>query len=393
MKPVMRVDKNHRLGLQVLKTLNEAGYEAFFVGGFVRDYLLGLSTEDIDITTNARPEEIEALFSRVKATGRAFGTMTVLVDKVPFEITTYRRETVYDNHRHPNSIRYSDTLEEDLARRDFTINQLVMDQDGNIHDHHGGKEDLSLKRIRTIGAPDERLTEDALRMLRAFRFAGKLDFTIEERTLEAIERHARLIRRISIERVQEELFKLFDAPYKKHAIRSMVAAGFHKALRLANGLSILKDVDIEYGPLEAFAVFEAEDGLDEEVWHLSNRYKKHIRTVMDLLPLKRITPKLLFDHGEAVLESVNIVHRMLGGDDKASTIRSIARGLVIEDRRELALGGKDIRALPIGKPSHIKETLELLIERVLDGEVDNEYQALRREAMHIIEQLKERDHG
>ena len=176
------------IGKEVLKTLKENGYEAYFVGGFVRDRLLGLYSDDIDITTNALPDEVETCFKNVKQTGKKYGTVTVLIDSFKYEVTTFRFDGEYADGRRPDKVEFSKKLEDDLERRDFTINALVMDEDEVVRDLHDGKFDIENKIIRTINDPGKRFKEDALRMMRAIRFVSKLGFDIEDETLKAIEK-------------------------------------------------------------------------------------------------------------------------------------------------------------------------------------------------------------
>ncbi|MFW5864623.1 MAG: CCA tRNA nucleotidyltransferase, partial [Candidatus Izemoplasmataceae bacterium] len=215
------MQKTLQNGKRILKKLHASGYEAFFVGGFVRDSLLNLPTKDIDITTNATPLEVKDLFNKVISTGEKYGTVTVVIDNTPFEVTTYRSEQAYHDYRRPSGIQFAKTLKEDVSRRDFTINQLIMDVDGDIIDYFDGLNDLKNGIIKTINDPYERFKEDALRMMRAFRFVAKLGFKIEENTLKAITSSRDLLKEIAIERIQDELIKLFDEPYKQHAISAM----------------------------------------------------------------------------------------------------------------------------------------------------------------------------
>ena len=194
----------------ILQKLADAGYEAYLVGGCVRDFLLGTVPSDFDITTSATPEETMAVFSadRVIPTGIQHGTVTVLHDSMSAEITTYRTETTYADGRHPDSVSFSRNLADDLCRRDFTVNAMAMDMHGNIVDPYGGREDLAAKIIRAVGEPSLRFTEDALRILRAFRFAAKLGFAIEKNTLDAAIKLAHRLTLVSRERIFSELEKL-----------------------------------------------------------------------------------------------------------------------------------------------------------------------------------------
>lgn len=193
---------------RIIHTLQEAGYEAYIVGGCVRDAVLGREPDDWDITTSARPEEVKALFSRTIDTGIAHGTVTVMYGKEGYEVTTYRVDGKYEDHRRPSSVSFTASLMEDMKRRDFTINAMAYNDEEGILDHFEGMKDLERRRIRCVGEPSERFDEDALRILRAVRFAAQLDFSIDERTKEAIRRQAVFLKDISAERIQVELTKL-----------------------------------------------------------------------------------------------------------------------------------------------------------------------------------------
>ena len=171
---------------EVLDTLQRAGFEAWYVGGCVRDTLLGRPIHDWDVTTSALPEQVLALFPRTVPTGLQHGTVTVLSDSGPVEVTTYRADGDYHDGRHPDGVRFVRSLREDTARRDFTVNAMAMDQRGNIRDFYGGRADLAAGILRCVGAPERRFREDALRMLRACRFAAQLGFAIEPETWAAL---------------------------------------------------------------------------------------------------------------------------------------------------------------------------------------------------------------
>lgn len=193
-----------------LTLLHRAGFAAYVVGGAVRDGLRGMRADDWDITTAALPEQVERVFSDFRRieTGIRHGTVTVLLDGLPLEITTYRRDGAYTDHRRPDSVSFSDRLEEDLARRDFTINAMAYHPDEGLIDPFGGQDDLARGVIRCVGEPEKRFSEDALRILRALRFAATLDMTLEERTRSAAFSRAPDLRQIASERVQIELTKL-----------------------------------------------------------------------------------------------------------------------------------------------------------------------------------------
>ena len=197
----------------ILKTLNEAGYESYVVGGCVRDALLGRNPTDWDITTSAKPEEVKRLFPRTIDTGIAHGTVTVMVHREGFEVTTYRLDGAYEDSRHPSSVTFTGSLREDLRRRDFTINAMAYHPEKGLVDLFGGVEDMDAKCIRCVGDPMDRFGEDALRMMRAVRFSSQLGFQIEEKTKNAVRSLALNLRNISAERIQAELFKILESPW------------------------------------------------------------------------------------------------------------------------------------------------------------------------------------
>ncbi len=210
--------------LYILQTLNAAGYPAYLVGGCVRDFLLGKAPGDFDITTAALPAQTMALFARTIPTGLAHGTVTVLYDGVEAEVTTFRKETGYSDHRHPDAVVFTAALEEDLARRDFTVNAMAMDAQGQIHDPYGGRADLAAGILRCVGDPDRRFAEDALRMLRGLRFAAQLGFTLDADTRAAVARHAADCVYVAAERVQVELRKTLLSP-RPELVGEMISLG------------------------------------------------------------------------------------------------------------------------------------------------------------------------
>lgn len=196
----------------ILHTLQEAGYEAYAVGGCIRDSLLGRRPDDWDITTSAKPQETKALFGKTIDTGIQHGTVTVIRHGRGYEVTTYRVDGEYEDGRHPKEVTFTASLKEDLRRRDFTVNAMAYNEKDGLVDLFGGRQDLEQKIIRCVGEANERFEEDALRIMRAVRFSAQLGFSIEERTKEAIRGHAERLRQVSAERIQVELTKLVISP-------------------------------------------------------------------------------------------------------------------------------------------------------------------------------------
>lgn len=257
----------------ILSRLNKAGYEAYVVGGCVRDLLRGVEPQDWDVATNAKPEEIQKIFPESFYANK-FGTVTVKIQKAKrkskndksktknnetqnpeineVEVTTYRVDEKYSDKRHPDKVRFTRDLEEDLKRRDFTINALAMNDNGIIIDLFGGQWDLKNKIIRAVGKPGERFNEDALRMMRAVRFATTLGFAIEEKTFEAIKKYAGLLNFISKERIRDEFIKIIEAQEAE------------------NGIVLLQEVG-----LLKYIIPELEEGIDV------GQNKHHIYTIWD----------------------------------------------------------------------------------------------------------------
>jgi len=251
-------------GIEIVRRLQTAGFAAFWVGGCVRDFLLGRQPQDYDIATNARPEQIEELFKKTIAVGRKFGVMIVVEGKQQFQVATFRAESDYQDGRRPERVVFSNA-EADAQRRDFTVNGLFYDPIAEkLHDWVGGERDLRAKIIRTIGAPEERFAEDHLRLLRAVRFAAQLGFEIEPETFAAIKKLAPKIELVSAERIRDELIKLFAPP---HAGR---------------GLVLLRDSRLLPGVLpELIATLLCQQSPD---YHPEGTVFEHIRLMLEKLP-------------------------------------------------------------------------------------------------------------
>ena len=218
---ILEIPKNAET---ILHILENAGYEAYVVGGCVRDSILGRKPDDWDITTSAKPEQVKELFHRTVDTGLQHGTVTVLMEKEGYEVTTYRVDGEYEDGRHPKEVTFTASLEEDLKRRDFTINAMAYNPSGGLVDLFGGLEDIDRKIIRCVGDPLERFTEDALRIMRAVRFSAQLGFSIEEETRKALKVLAPNLKHVSAERIQVELVKLLMSPHPDY-LRTAYEAG------------------------------------------------------------------------------------------------------------------------------------------------------------------------
>lgn len=289
---------------QIVRRLREEGHEAFFVGGCVRDLLLGAEPEDYDIVTSARPEEVRRIFARTIPLGEKFGVCLVVEEKKPYEVATFRTEEGYRDGRHPDRVAFA-TAEEDVRRRDFTINGLLMDPAGEIVDYVAGRRDIEARIIRAIGEPKERFAEDHLRMLRAVRFAATLGFEIEPSTFAAIRQKAASIGRISAERIREELNRILTGPGARRGMELLAESGL-----LAQ---ILPEV-------------AAMQGVDQPPqFHPEGDVWEHTLRMLDLVPKKNGTADLrlawaalLHDVGKAVTRTEDEAGVHFYGHDQQS---------------------------------------------------------------------------
>ena len=273
-------------GNWVLSRLEAAGFEAYYVGGCVRDRLMGMEPHDYDITTSALPEEVETVFAdcRLIETGLQHGTVTLVLDGEPFELTTFRVETTYSDHRHPDAVRFTRTLRDDLSRRDFTMNAIAMDRSGALADPFHGEEDIAAGMIRCVGDPMLRFEEDALRILRALRFSAVLGFSIEAKTREAIFAKKALLSHVSHERIFAELNKMLCG---------------------ANAGSILQDYfDVITAVLPELAPMK---GFDQRNYHHIYDVLEHTARVVDAVPQEKALrwAALFHDAGKPAVFSVD----------------------------------------------------------------------------------------
>ena len=220
--------------LKLLKEIDAKGFVSYIVSGYVRDYLLGIESSDIDICTNATPKDIKEIFKDKCLPSEDYGSVTVVIKNTSYEITTFRQDIGYSDNRHPNVVKYIDSLDEDLLRRDFTINTICMDKDGYIIDNLGGRKDLESRIIKTVGNSVDKFTEDSLRILRAIRFATILDFNLDEEVKDAIIKTRDLLSNLSYNRKKEELDKIFTSPNFRKGIQLLLDLGLDKTLDIPN---------------------------------------------------------------------------------------------------------------------------------------------------------------
>ncbi len=369
----------------VLKKLAENGYEAYLVGGCVRDYLMGKTPHDYDITSSATPKEVENLFEKTVPTGITHGTVTVVIDGEPIEVTTFRTEGEYKDFRHPENVNFVKSIEEDLSRRDFTVNAIAYNEALGFADPFDGIKDIKSKTLKTVGDPIKRFNEDALRILRLFRFAATLEFNIEEKTLSAAISTAKALKNISTERVTNELLKTLMGA-RAEEISPLIKSGGLKAFGLyktenAEKISLLK----KSLPLRLFAFYNncgiGLEGLKN--LRLSNEIKFNTEKLFKLkesgLPKSKPEIKrLLRDFGnETLTDFLNYKNVFCGCDITASTdlLAEISERKEPYKISDLKVNGNDLLSLNI-KGLQVGEALNRLLEKVIDDPALNTKQNL-----------------
>ncbi len=391
---------------QIIEKLNEHGFEAYVVGGCVRDSLLGKEPEDWDITTSAKPEEVKAIFSRTIDTGIQHGTVTVMLNRQGYEVTTYRVDGEYEDGRHPKSVDFTTSLLEDLKRRDFTINAMAYNGREGLVDAFGGMEDLENRVIRCVGSAVNRFTEDALRILRAVRFSAQLDFRIEDETYEAISLIAPNLEKVSKERIATELTKLLlsghpekmkrvsdtgasryiSEPFFKAAVLSkgelrplgclpavkyMRWAGFLRREQGETAADILRDLKMDCDTMDRVKILVSR-------WRTPIAAEKPaIRRVMNQIPGDLFDSLLCFhtvfagEVGEGYGETLETVKAL------AEEIRGAGDPVNLKD---LAVDGRDLMAAGMKPGPALGKTLNALMEQVLERPECNERAYLLRAA-------------
>jgi len=385
------MDKQFEKAKEVILKLKSAGYDAYFVGGYVRDRFLKLPSNDIDITTSATPTEVIALFDNVKETGKKYGSVTVLKGKAKFEVTTFRSDGQYLDNRHPSEVVYSKKITDDLARRDFTMNALIMDENEKISDYYNGIADIKKRMIKTINDPSKRFTEDSLRILRAFRFVSKLNFEIEEKTLKAIKEQKALIANISIERVMNELNQIFKGKYYQKALQYLLQSEVDQVLYgLSNGLKYISTLKEQVSPIEAYIICYILGDV-QDVWRFSNKEKRLITKITNLHEVTKVdqfNKLLVYSYGLEDCLLANRINFLLGYQDQENLIKMLDKMLPIKDVCDLVFKGEDILKLTaLRKKSWISIIVDDLKYQVINGTLDNEYESLKSYALKKVDEL------
>lgn len=388
----MKIEKipvEFKKALPIIKSLEEAGFEAYFVGGSVRDVLLGKAIHDVDIATSAYPEEVKSIFPRTVDVGIEHGTVLVLHEEDQYEITTFRTESTYQDYRRPDQVTFVRSLSEDLKRRDFTINALAMNQVGEIVDLFEGIKDLESQLIRAVGVAQERFNEDALRMMRALRFASQLDFKIEKETLVAIADLSDLLSKISIERIHVEFVKLMLGKNRVGGLLPFIATncfnycpGFvDKKLHLQKlaalpNYQISEEAQVWLLVLHMLEVDPKECRKILSEWKLSNAMIKQVTQLLVGLNFRLTQPwnnQKLFEIG---LINARLIEQSLCYFDKATNFTILEekyQNLAIKNSHDLAVDGK-ILMNHFNRPPGpwIGKVLAKLETEVVVGNIPNE---------------------
>ena len=342
----------------VLEKLEKNGYEAYLVGGYVREKLLsGSEVLDIDITTNARPKDVVEIFSNFDVKLYEYGNVSFDINSFKFDITTFRKDIKYLKNRKPESIIYIDSLEEDIKRRDFTINTICLDKEGNYIDYFNGKKDLKKKTIKSVGDPYTKLKEDALRILRAIRFATIYRFRLDNELKNAIKENREYLKELSYERKREELNKIFCSKYKKYGIKLLKELGLLEVLELKNIDNILLNNDL----IGMWATITDAD------YAFTKKEKELIKKIKDLLKEDINDPFIQYKYGQYPINIVSNLKRL-----NTKKIISNYDKLPIKDRNEIKINCDKICEILKTEPGNfLKDIMDDLERKILSGEVLN----------------------
>ena len=358
--------------LEILNIFDENEFEAYIVGGFVRDYIIGRVSNDVDICTNATPMEIKKIFNDVKLPVNEYGSVHLLYKKVDFEITTYRIEIEYKDNRKPSKIVYVNDLESDLKRRDFTMNTICMDKNGKIVDKFSSLKDIKNKVIRCVSNANDKLNEDSLRILRAIRFATELNFKIDEKLDEAILKNGYLLEKLSFFRKKEELNKIFLSNNLTLGINLL------RKYNLSNYLGINLDKEI-VNVNDLIGIWAQVDPCCE--YSFSSNEKTYIKQIKELIDKEKITNFDLFEKGNYVCY---IASRIINGDSE--NIQERFDNLKIKKISDIKLEVNDIiNILKLKDKKNIKKILNDLARKILDGAIDNDPLSLKKYLIETYE--------
>lgn len=372
------------IGAKIIEKFEENNYEAYFVGGAVRDYLIERPINDVDITTNALPEIIESLFDKTIDVGKEHGTIIVLMDDIPFEVTTYRVEGEYSDHRRPDHVNFTQNLNEDLSRRDFTINSLAMTKDRTIFDPFDGQTDLARQLIQTVGIANERFNEDALRMLRAVRFMSQLNFTLSESTKEAIKENAPSLEFVATERITAELVKLYSGVNPAAAKEIIAETKLQNYLPFFNELPTDQYIKTDVSSLENELIVQIfkDQSLEEMISKLklpnvSKRFVKQTLSLLNALLSFENVKLLAYRYDPDILNHLNdiIKKNKIVGDEHSDHLNKALEEvpqLIIRDMKDLEIDGNTLmKILNVRGGPWIKICLSAIEQEVLFGRLMN----------------------
>ena len=379
--------------LPVMQQLVDAGYEAYFVGGSVRDMLLHKPISDVDIATSATPQEVKEIFPHTVDVGIEHGTVMVIYHKEGYEVTTFRTEEGYEDFRHPDKVTFVRSLEEDLKRRDFTINALAIGIDDQLMDFFDGIGDLERQCLRCVGDAKERFNEDALRMFRAVRFVGQLGFQVEEETKNAISLLKMNLSKVAVERMKVEFEKMIQSSYRKDALKLFVETGLYQACPLFDGKGeiLLKLAEFpikEMSVLQAWILFVDELKLsDKEVTHLLKSWKSSNEQIRDVLVgyktyrARKEEEWNFFLAYDCPYEVACEVEQLLIVQDKSSSMEGLEatyHSLPIRSMNDIHLNGHDIiRILKLDKKGPIiGQVLKTVEKMILEQSIFNDAEVL-----------------
>ena len=381
--------------IPVLERLKQAGYEAYFVGGSVRDALLGKPIADVDIATSATPLEVKAIFHSTIDIGIEHGTVLVLEQGNGYEITTFRTEAEYEDFRHPSSVTFVRSLEEDLKRRDFTINALAIGLEDTLVDFFCGVEDLQQGIIRCVGEPLERFNEDALRMVRAVRFVSQLNFELDTKTKQAIYELRKNLKQVAVERIRVEWLKLLTGPARQQGIQFFVETKLYESCPLLEDKErelqqFANNTAVQLTAIQAWILWLYYMNVSEQevskwlkAWKCSNQEIEQTKQGLTALR-ERLTKKWDFDMAYRCLEEVALQIEPLlisiGGTTQIESMQEIYQQLPIRTVADIALNGNDIKQLlQLEKNGAvIGQALQSMKEAILAGTLKNNPKELKQ---------------
>ncbi|MBY0122612.1 CCA tRNA nucleotidyltransferase [Bacillus sp. S/N-304-OC-R1] len=382
--------------LPLLSKIEEAGFQAYFVGGSVRDLLLNKEISDVDIATSATPDEIRGIFPKTIDVGIEHGTIVVLFNSIPYEVTTFRTEAEYVDFRRPSAVQFIRSLTEDLKRRDFTMNAIAMDKDWRFIDPFQGRKAIDERTIVTVGRAEDRFHEDALRMMRAVRFFSQLDFQIENTTYQALKASAPLLEKISIERKLAEFEKLLAGKNRLKALLALTDTGLIRYLPgmepYFDRINRMEHYECsELSPIEMWGLLLFQFNIETEKvsdflknWKLPSKKIKIIVQILRWLHFRKNcswTNKAIFDAGIEIVKYTEKIHNVLNDQAVNKSIEDLERVfeiLPIKQLSELQVTGTDLQEWFQKAPGPwIKDMLKKAEIAVLDKQIINHKETLK----------------